>query len=70
MKANDMGLLPEELSGLGGMIDLGNYIMDTAVPKYRNKDYNQKLEQIGKFLYDNREKILKGENPIPNKKSN
>ncbi|MEX0966054.1 MAG: hypothetical protein WD077_02370 [Bacteroidia bacterium] len=37
--------------------------MYSAVPDYRD-DYNKNLQETGKYLYDNREKILKGENPM------
>lgn len=61
--ASKLGLIPEELNDLGGKIDLGNYVLDSRLPEGAGDDYQKKVQELGKYLYDNREAILKGKMP-------
>lgn len=62
-KANELGLLPEGYNDLGDQINIANYILDTQLPEHYTEERQGRIQQIGKYLYDNRDQIRKGEKP-------
>lgn len=62
-----MGLLTGEFSSSEMMMNLASYILDSKVPEGLGKESAAKLKALGKWLFDNKDKILNDELPkFPN----
>ena len=57
--ARDMQLIPDYLSN----IDLINFVLDSEVPDYLDQERKNEVKSLGKWLYDNREDLLKDKLP-------
>ena len=58
--AVESNLIPDDYQEINNLIDIANYMLDTREPSStHDKEYTNKIKEIGKSLFDNREEILK-----------
>jgi RHS repeat-associated protein len=65
--ALEMKLIPKNFTNESTIIDLYNYVFDTQLPNTNDGKYRDDISRLGKWLYDNRESVLRNKYPsFPN----